>query len=206
MLILGTLCFRDMQTTRPTIAIDIDGVIYDIIAHITNECLTETFRGYRPSNWSCWEEFGITKNDFFRYYSECWKNAGNHTGVAFEYTHPHARDLFNILHDEGYRISIITKRTSKDIVNTIKYLENFHLHYDTFTIITDTEHKTNEYFDAIIDDYPFNLAPNKLGILVNQEWNKNYELKSGQYRINNLLEAIPLIQKFLPLPSSSLPS
>ena len=187
-----------------TIAIDIDGVIYDIIEHIIARNLPGTFAGYRPNSWNCWEEFGITKEQFFKYYSHCWELT-KHYYEALTYTHEHAKKLFDTLHKEGYRISIITKRGKRDIMNTLNYLESMKLHYDTFTVITDTQHKTNEYFDIIIDDYPYNLpaynnlkGPERLGILVNQSWNKDYKLKTGQVRIYNLLDAIPLIHSFAP--------
>lgn len=189
-----------------TIAIDIDGVIYDIIDHIVDLELSTHYKGYRPSSWECWNEFKITKSEFFQFYTKCWEIAGKYPDKVLAYTHQHAKKLFDTLHKDGYRIAIITKRSRKDVHNTLNYLESMKLHYDTFTVITDTQHKTSEYFDVIIDDYPYNLpvynnlnGPERLGILVDQQWNKDYKLKTGQVRIYNLLDAIPLIHSFAPI-------
>jgi FMN phosphatase YigB (HAD superfamily) len=208
MLILGTLCFRDM-TTRPTIAIDIDGVIYDIIAHITDKFLYDTYKGYRPNSWECWNEFGITRDMFFDYYSQCWEEAAISTNTRLEYTDPYANYLFSRLRKLGYRITVITKRANHDIYNTLEYLNRIGVNFDQFVVISDTQDKSKENYNLIIDDYGGNMPSidsGKLGILVNQSWNKEFEISTNHIRIDDLPSAIPLIQRVLPLPSSSLPS
>lgn len=194
------------MTRNTTIAIDIDGVIYDIIGHITDEYLPPKFKGYRPKNWNCWEELEITKEEFFRLYSKAWNRARLDLIIAGKYTNNFAPKLFETLYKDGYRISVITKRSKNDIVNTVEYLNEFRFHYDTFTTITDSEDKLSERFNVIIDDNPENLPYEKpddwynikQGILISQEWNKDYKLKPGQFRINNLEEAIPLIHSLHP--------
>lgn len=189
------------MTRNYTIAIDIDGVIYDIIAHITDEYLPPKFRGYRPENWNCWEEFGITKEEFFKLYSKAWEKISYDFIFAAKYTDPYAHKLFDTIHKDGYRISIITKRGKHNIINTLEYLHEFKFHYDTFTTITDSQDKTLEHFDVIIDDNPENMPiyGYQLGLLINQRWNENYECNNENiFRINNLEEAIPLIHHLYP--------
>ena len=189
---------RDMTTTSTkgiTVAVDLDGVIYDVISHIVDTKLPECKAGLRPSKWSCWEEMGITKEKFFSYYSECWEEAGSNLLTAIKYTDPYAKELFSTLHKEGYRINIITKRANKDIINTVKYLQKMKFHFDCFTVIHDEHDKLKENFDIIIEDNPVNLPQNHRqgGILVNQNWNKDYELKYLQVRIYHLKDAFLIV-------------
>ncbi len=186
-----------------TIAIDIDGVIYDIISHITDRYLPPKFKGYRPSSWNCWKEFEITKEQFFKYYSKAWHEASHDIYVATKYTYILANKLFETLHKDGYRISVITKRSKYDIINTITYLNDFGFHYDSFVTITDSVDKTWENFDVIIDDNPENLPKGQtaqLGLLVNQQWNKDYKLNKLEHRLNSLEDAIRLIHFHFPPP------
>ena len=182
-----------MTTRSTTVAIDLDGVIYDIIAHITDEYLPPNYKGYRPENWNCWEEFGITKEQFFKYYTKAWNKVGYDIFTALKYTYVLAHHLFNTLHQDGYRISVITKRNKNTIMDTVEYLNSLEFHYDTFTVITDSQDKTLEHFDVIIDDNPENMPiyGYQLGLLVNQRWNENYKCNNENiFRINNLEEAI----------------
>lgn len=202
MLILGTLCFRDMTTTRPTIAIDLDGVVYDIIDHITDKFLADTHTGYRPNSWECWFEFGITKEMFFDYYNQCWEEAAERKSIRYEYTDPHADYLFRRLRKLGYRITVITKRSQRNIRDTLDYLLEMDFNFDQFVVISDTQDKSKENYDLIIDDYGANmptLESGRYGLLVNQAWNKSFVIGPNHRRINSLRKAIPLIQNLLPV-------
>lgn len=181
-----------------TIAVDIDGVIYDIIKAMTDRFLDKTHLNYRPKNWKCWYEFGITEQEFFKFYSIVWQDAGANRNYAEEYTNPQAKDFLYKLQDLGYRVSLISKRHNKDVINTVKYLDMMNLDYDQLVIITDHEGKQEERFKIIIDDGPQNMPIylDQLGILFNQEWNKDHK-DDRSLRINELNEAIPLIQEFL---------
>lgn len=180
-----------------TVAIDLDGVIYDIIGHITDKFLKHSHKGYRPSDWNCWLEFGISKEQFFHYYDCCWIDA-QIDRVRKKYTDPNAKKLFDSIKEMECRINVITKRARHNIHDTVEYLNDMKFHYDQLTIINDTADKLKENFDIIIEDNPVNLPQNppQMGILVDQAWNKNFKLLPNHVRIQNLLEAVPVIQKF----------
>ncbi len=183
-----------------TIAVDIDGVIYDIIGAMTDRFLDKTHLNYRPKNWDCWHEFGITKDEFFRLYSIVWQDAGANMSYAQDYTNPQAKDFLYDLQDLGYRVSLITKRHNKDVIHTVKYLDMMNFDYDQLVIITDNKGKEDEHFKVIIDDGPQNMPVyiDQIGFLFDQEWNKNYrEDLFNVIRIKELKEAIPHIQWFL---------
>src|SRR5690606_10522717 len=106
--------------------------------HITDEYLSPNFRGYRPEHWNYWEEFGITKEEFFKYYTKAWNKVGYDYFTAVRYTYTNSHKLFKTLHKYGYRISVITKRNKHTIMDTVEYLNTLEFHYDTFTVITDS--------------------------------------------------------------------
>ena len=173
-----------------TIAIDIDGVIYDVIGHIVDKFKPHLGR-LRPCSWDCWSELETSKKEFFEMYTACWREFNN------KYTDPYSYELFRWLkNQDDIRISILTKRAKHNIIDTIKYLEDNDFHYDSFTVITDSYDKTHENFDIIIEDNPKNIPENKLGILVTQEWNK---AELGNFIRVDCLKEIPyLLEKILP--------
>ena len=192
-----------MTDKKLTVAVDIDGVIYDIIGHIINKFKPHLGR-LRPCNWDCWTELETTKGGFFKMYSECWVEAATNPDIGSKYTDPYADNLFTFLRrNKHIRTSIITKRSKADIKYTIQYLENMDFHFDTFTVITDVQDKTKEHCDVIIEDNPKNMTPNKICILVNQAWNKGagnkYWIRTdGLKPIPDLLRSsLPLYQTLL---------
>lgn len=190
------------MTTRPTVAIDIDGVVYDIIAHMTDKFLSDTHTGYRPKTWECWNEFYITRDMFFDYYSQCWEDAAEWKSVRYKYTDPNAKSMFDKLRKAGYRVTIITKRAQDNIHDTVNYLNDMCFNFDQFVVISDTQDKSKENYDLIIDDYGGNMPPiesGKLGILINQEWNKTFKIGPNHTRHSGLRGITPLVQRLLPL-------
>lgn len=182
-----------------TVAVDIDGVVYDIIGHIVDK-----FRPHldklRPTKWDCWPDLETDKAGFFKMYSECWEETAKNPQVGCKYTDPYADNLFTYLQrNKELRTAIITKRSKKDIGNTIEWLNHQGFHYDTFTVITDIADKTNENFDVIIEDNPKNIPLKaKMGILVTQEWNKDLGDKGPFIRVNSLQVIPDLLKTFLP--------
>lgn len=165
-----------------TVAVDIDGVIYDIIQHIIDK-----FRPHltsKPNSWDCWDELETTKGEFFKMYSECWIEAACKQSIADKYTDPAAKKLFRALQrNKKVRTSIITKRSKSDIIHTLHYLRMQDFHFDTFTVITDAQDKLKENFDMIIEDNPKNLpdSVNRIGVLLTQPWNKDFDINSKLY-------------------------
>jgi 5'(3')-deoxyribonucleotidase len=186
-----------------TVAVDIDGVIYDIIQHIIDK-----FRPHltcKPNNWDCWDELETNKGEFFKMYSECWIEAATNSDIANKYTDPSAKKLFRKLQrSKNLRTAIITKRSKADVIYTVQYLKQQDFHFDTFTVITDVKDKVSEHFDMIIEDNPKNLPDtfSKSGVLLTQPWNKYFDVKSkiNCYRYDNLDSISYRLQYLLPLP------
>jgi hypothetical protein len=197
-----------VSDTKPTVAIDIDGVIYNIIDHIIDKFLPNLPKGYQPTKWECCDELGISKETFFNHYTFCWYEASYYPAIGIQYLNNDIFDLIDKLRCNGFRISIITKRPQRDMGNTIHFLKNYGIHYDSFTNIIDKQDKTKENFDVLIDDYygnmPTNIHDNKRGLLLNKAWNKDYIIprdlrENGKIsRVDNFNEALYLILSYYP--------
>lgn len=186
------------MNNKITVAVDIDGVIYDVIGHMIDKFKPHLGQ-LRPSAWDCWPELETTKKEFFEMYAECWKEAAENPKIGSKYTDKYSYELFNWLQKQEYiRISILTKRGKNTIADTIKYIHEQDFHYDTLTIITDEQDKRKESFDVIIEDNPKNFPSDKLGILITQEWNKN-EFNYGPFiRVDRLSQVPSILESVLP--------
>lgn len=184
-----------------TVAVDIDGVVYDIIAHIIDRFRPHLAK-LRPPEWDCWPALETNKGEFFKMYSLCWIEAAENKEIANKYTDPAAKKLFTALRrNKNVRTSIITKRSKADIPYTIRYLLEQDFHFDTFTVITDVQDKRKEHFDILIEDNPKNLPDNifQRGILLTQAWNKNYEVNNiNTFRYDNLSSIVFQLRSHLP--------
>lgn len=121
--------------------------------------------------------------------------------------HDGAREMLAALH-ERYSVKVITVRPRESIHLTTQWLATNALLYDELVPAKEAL-KSRHGADALIDDYPRNLAeflgrPTGVGVLVDQPWNQDVtDLRpwlegTRLIRVSNLLDIPRWLQERLP--------
>ncbi len=165
--------------------IDLDGVLYDFIGAMRKAFYrqaylydTDPLTWDDPLNWSVWEEWPITKDEFYDVmYREVLNGEVFGQGAPIE----GARDGMLQLSELGYHIRIVTSKTLRSAVvtheargNALDWLYSNVIPYDTISF-TDTRGKLDYQADLIVDDKPrFSqwVQKGSTNLLFNQNWNK----------------------------------
>jgi 5'(3')-deoxyribonucleotidase len=178
------------------IAIDIDGVLLDIIVRYC-----EIFNGRYGTNY---QKSDVTKWDFFN----DW-NMDEETGfkIFFEiygdsrnipFIDEDAPKIMKKLHERydldivsarvpEYRASITEKLVSHDIKEGIQYTELILLHHKPYDI------KLKQNYDLYVDDNPNLVEPikmmkNRTLLLFDQPWNQHSVCEDNVHRVHNWRE------------------
>ena len=106
---------------------------------------------------------------------------------------PNQNSIIERIHENGFRISIVTRRERPTVSYVAQWLDEHDIFSDDLIFVYDSMPKSEYPFDFIIDDSPTNLiditAP-KVGLLFDQPWNKDFQ---WPLRIKSLQDAVPII-------------
>ncbi|MCS6768438.1 MAG: hypothetical protein RMJ59_05005 [Candidatus Nitrosocaldus sp.] len=174
---------------RLRIAVDVDGVLADIIsvwlAHYNrrnNSSLTKE----QIERWDFWKSIGYSADEFYAELAVCWNEWLNvpvmERGMA---------GSIAMLRRLG-RVDIVSAQIASDQVK--RWLEYNNIPYDDYVSVARGADKADLEYDAFIDDSPTNAkrisAMGKLVLLYDQPWNR-YIKDDGRYivRVKSMDEA-----------------
>jgi uncharacterized HAD superfamily protein len=175
------------------IALDVDGVLADIILVWINEynkkygksISKETIR-----HWDFWRELGVDKDEFYYQLSNCWSQ--------WKEVPPMEKDIANAvneLHSVG-TVDIVTARDHASTKYVINWLEHNSIKYNEYVAVPDGRDKANLDYDVFIDDSPHNAvrmaSRDRNVLLYDQPWNKSVD-DTKIVRIKRLAEATEII-------------
>jgi 5'(3')-deoxyribonucleotidase len=175
------------------IAIDIDGVLLDIIVRyceIYNKRYNTNYQKSDVTSWDFFKDWSITEEAAFNIFYEIYADSMN---VPFiDDNAPKIMKSLNELYDvdivsarlPDYRSSIVEKLDFHDIREGIQYIELILLHHKPYDV------KLKQHYDVYVDDNP-NLVESikKLGnrtlLLFDQPWNQESVCENNVYRVYN---------------------
>jgi 5'(3')-deoxyribonucleotidase len=175
-----------------TLAIDLDSVLAD-----TMVLWAEEFNKRKKTSivkddivsWELSETFNIPVKEISQIFTDIWQLRWDEIPP----TEPDISYTTKVLHQNGYRISILTKRFRPSVANVAKWLDLYDVYCDDLLFIYDDRPKGEYPFDILVDDAPVNLmhirTPRK-GILYNQPWNRDFIWPT---RISKLIQLKNLI-------------
>lgn len=175
------------------IALDVDGVLADIILVWINEynrkynksITRETIR-----NWDFWKELGVDKYEFYYQLSNCWSQWKNVPPMESNIAEVVAK-----LNSMSV-VDIVTARDQDSTRHVIDWLEYNKIKYNEYVAVPDGRDKANLDYDVFIDDSPHNAmrmaAKGRSVLLYDQPWNKSIS-NSKIMRIKKLHEAVDII-------------
>jgi hypothetical protein len=177
------------------IALDVDGVLADIILVWINEYN----RKYNTSisketieQWDFWRELGVDKYDFYYELSSCWSRWTEVPTMETGISSAVAR-----LHSLG-TLDIVTARDTESTKHVLNWLEHNSIRYNEYVAVPDGRKKADLDYDVFIDDSPHNVirisSKGKSALLYDQPWNQS--VKGDRIiRIKRLAEAGDIISK-----------
>ena len=175
------------------IAIDIDGVILDIIrtyCEIYNKRYGTNYQKKDITTWDFFKDWNITEEEAFKIFYEIYADSRN---VPFiDDDAPKIMKKLNERYDldivsarlPQYRSSIIDKLESHGVKEGIQYTELILLHHRPYDI------KLKENYDLYVDDNPNLVEPIKMMksrmlLLFDQPWNQNSVCEDNVHRVYN---------------------
>ena len=175
------------------IALDVDGVLADIILVWINEYNRKHSKSISKEgikNWDFWRELGVDKYEFCYQLSQCWSQ-WKEVPTMEEYI----ADAVNRLHSVG-AVDIVTARDQESTKYVINWLEYNGIKYNEYVAVPDGRDKANLDYDVFIDDSPHNatrmVTKGRNVLLYDQPWNKS--IKDAKVtRIKKLAEAADII-------------
>jgi len=178
------------------IAIDIDGVLLDIIIsyiEIFNQKYNTEYKKKDVTNWDFYKEWNITEDEAFEIFYEIYENT-----MSVPFIDEEAPKFMSKLH-KLHELYILSARASQYRAQIIEKL-NFHnikkdSHYNDLILVYHKPYdlKIKEPFNVYVDDNP-NLAKaiqktqDKYLLLYNQPWNQNIENTNNIIRVFNWKE------------------
>ena len=175
------------------IAIDIDGVLLDIIVRyceIFNKRYGTSYKKKDIKTWNFFSDWNIDEETAFKIFYEIYEDSQN---VPFiDDKAPKIMKKLNERYDldivsarlPEYRSSIIEKLDSHDVKAGIQYTELILLHHRPYDI------KLKQNYDLYVDDNPNLVEPIKLMkertlLLYDQPWNQDSVCEDNVYRVHN---------------------
>lgn len=181
-----------MSTYKFKIAIDVDGVLANTVEAILPIINT----GYSKNlNYTDINEFSFPIED-----THIGKIIMNELYFNEQFTlnikpYKNVSKIITKLY-KNYTIVILTSRPIKSDLQTKKWLEKYKIPYNYY--INSYGCIKGEFnWDILIDDCADNFEDidNRMGILIDQPWNKNCVMQDNIYKTDNLLEAFNIIKK-----------
>lgn len=183
------------------IAIDIDGVLLDIIIPFCekfNQKYNTEYRKKDVTNWDFYKEWNITEDEAFEFFYEIYENT-----MSVPFIDEKAPKFMNKLHKlhelyilsaraSQYRTQIIEKLNSHNIKKDSHYNDIILVHHKPYDL------KITQPFDIYIDDNP-NLAKaiektdDKYLLLYNQPWNQKIKTTNNIIRVFNWKDIYTLL-------------
>lgn len=183
------------------IAVDIDGVLFDLIisfCEIFNERYNTHYTKKDVTNWQFFNDWNISEEEFYEILFEIYANT-RETPIIDKNAPKYMKNL-NYSHDvyilsaraSQYKSHIIEKLNLHNIKRNIQYIEIILVQDKPFN------QKQNYKFDVYIDDNP-HLAEsiknmkNKYLLLYDQPWNQDFICKNNIVRVHNWTEVYNII-------------
>ena len=175
------------------LAIDIDGVLIDIIVtycEIYNKRYDTNYQKKDITTWDFFKDWDITEETAFKIFYEIYEDSMN---VPFiDEDAPKIMKNLNEFYDVDivsaripeYRASITEKLISHDIKEGIQYTELILLHHKPYDI------KLKQNYDLYVDDNPnlvepIKLMKNRTLLLYDQPWNQHSVCEYNVHRVHN---------------------
>jgi len=178
------------------IAIDIDGVLLDIIityCEIYNRRYITNYKKNDVVKWDFFADLNMDEETGVKIFYEIYEDS--HSIPFIDNDAPKIMKKLNESYDldivsarvPEYRASIIDKLDSHDIVASIQYTELILLHHRPYDI------KLKQNYDLYVDDNPNLVEPIKMMkdrtlLLFDQPWNQNSVCEDNVYRVHNWKE------------------
>jgi len=178
------------------IAIDIDGVLLDIIVRyceIYNKRYGTNYKKNDVTKWDFFNDWNIDEETAFKIFFEIYEDSRN---VPFiDENAPKIMKKLNERYDldivsarlPEYRSSITEKLDTHDIKEGIQYAELILLHHKPYDI------KLKQNYDLYVDDNPslvelIKKMEDRTLLLFDQPWNQNSVCEDNVYRVHNWKE------------------
>jgi len=176
------------------IALDVDGVLADMVATLLKVYEEETgirIRREEVDSWDFWSKYGITRQHFVQLLVKTWSR--------WDEIKPTEEDLsedVKQLNEIGH-VDILTQRPAKTIRYVKEWLEQHDIRYRNFTWVPLKTTKANYQYDVFIDDSP-RLAEelvkrNKPMLLYSQPWNASVNETKTLRRVKSLDECVEIL-------------
>ena len=175
------------------IALDVDGVLADIILVWLNEHNKQYNKSINKEsieNWDFWRKLGLDRYEFYHQLSNCWSQ--------WKEVPPMEHDIgktVDKLHSVG-RVDIVTARDQGSTKYVINWLEHNRIKYNEYVVVSDGIDKAKLDYDVFIDDSPHNVvrmaSKGRNVLLYDQPWNKSVK-NIKITRIKKLVEAADII-------------
>lgn len=178
------------------IAIDIDGVLLDIIityCEIYNRRYGTNYKKNDVVKWDFFADWNMDEETGFKIFYEIY--ADSHSIPFIDNDAPKIMKKLNESYDldivsarvPEYRPSIIDKLESHDIMGGIQYTELILLHHKPYDI------KLKQNYDLYVDDNPNLVEPikmmkNRTLLLFDQPWNQNSVCEDSVHRVYNWVD------------------
>jgi uncharacterized HAD superfamily protein len=190
------------------IAIDIDGVLLDIIIPYCekfNQKYNTEYKKKDVTNWDFYKEWNITEDEAFEFFYEIYENT-----MSVPFIDDDAPKFMSKLH-KLHELYILSARASEYRNQIIEKL-NFHnikkdSHYNDIILVYHKPYdlKIHEPFDVYVDDNP-NLAKaihktdDKYLLLYDQPWNQKIENTNNIIRVfnwKNIYSVLTMSEQFI---------
>ncbi len=175
------------------VAVDIDGVLLDIIIEyckIFNKRYGTHYQKKDVTSWDFFKEWNIDEETAFKIFFEIYANTGN---VPF--IDPDAPDILKKL-NKSHQVSIVSARLPEYQNEIVKKLRDHNIlhkvHYKEVILLHHypSDIKLRENYDIYIDDNP-NLAESiknlkgRTLLLYDQPWNQHFICENNVIRVYN---------------------
>ena len=175
------------------IAVDVDGVLADVIVAWLDIYNADHHNSVRKEEVNHWDFFGtlnIDRMEFDRIFELAWKNW--RSIPSCEAMLDQKVKNLSKLGD----VSIVTARSTTSIPNVKAWLRDRMIFYDDMVVVDYGPLKSTLDYDIFIDDSPLNAKniarSGKLVLLYDQPWNRDIE-GEGIVRVRGFKEAIVAI-------------
>ena len=175
-----------------TIALDLDSVLADVMQVWLEEYnfrFQTNFMKSDISDWHIYNVLPISKEEISNLFITVWKN-------RWQDIPPTSNDIAEVtsqLINQGFRISIITKRERITMPFVSYWLDLYKISFSDIIFIFDDASKNHFPFFLLVDDSPINarqiLSPKKI-IIFDQPWNRSLV---SYIRIDKLSQLINLL-------------
>lgn len=185
------------------IAVDIDGVLLDIIivyCKIFNAKYGTNYQKSDVTNWEFYKDWKISEEQAFEIFFEIYEDSSEipfidekAPKVMEELNKSHTIDIVSARVPE-YRNSIKLKLQSHDVNEKLQYNKLILLHHKPYDI------KLNQNYDIYIDDSPNLVEPiknlkEKYLLLYDQPWNQDSNLTNNVIRVYNWEDVYTVIRR-----------